>query len=375
MSGDVVAVAAAAAWWAAAAFVGVQLAVATVNAATFPRLPSPERPSVRARPTVSILVPARDEAATLPATLPALLAQGADEVVVLDDASSDATPRILAEAAARHEVLRVLRGAPLPDGWNGKNWACHQLAGAARGELWLFTDADVHWREGALDALLTLWRRRRPGLLTVWPRQRTAGWFERIAVPQLDVILLGGLPHPLVARLPFASLAAANGQAMAWTPAAYRAAGGHAAVRGEVLEDVRLAQRAKAAGVRLQLALGGPWVETRMYRGAGEVIDGFAKNVLAAAGSAPALIALVLLNLLAYSAAWPLAALDGRWSAVGVAGLALRALTAVTSGRGPWEAVLQPLAPLALLPIAARALRRGGGYTWRGREYAPGRGR
>jgi hypothetical protein len=194
-------------------------------------------------------------------------------------------------------------------------------------------------------------------------------------VPQIDVILLGGLPHPLVERLPFASLAAANGQAMAWTPAAYRSAGGHAAVRGEVLEDVRLAQRAKAAGVRLQLALGGPWIETRMYRSAGEVIDGFAKNVVAAAGSAPALIALTLLNLLAYTAAWPLAALDGRWLAVGVAGLALRALTAVTSGRGPWEAALQPLAPLVLLPIAARALRRRGGYAWRGREYAPERGR
>ena len=375
MIGDVAGVALTAAWWTAAAFVGAQLAVATVNAATFPRLPAPTPGVPGSRPRVSILVPARDEAATLPATLPALLAQGADEVVVLDDASRDATARILADAAARHPTLRVLHGAPLPDGWNGKNWACHQLAGAARGELWLFTDADVHWNEGALDALLTLWRRRRPGLLTVWPRQRSGGWFERVAVPQLDVILLGGLPHPLVGRLPFASLAAGNGQAMAWTPAGYRAAGGHAAVRDEVLEDVRLAQRAKAAGVHLQLALGGRWIETRMYRGAGEVIDGFAKNVLAAAGSAPALIALVALNLLSYTAAWPLALVDARWLAIGVAGLALRGLTALSSGRGPWEAVLQPLAPLALLPIAVRALRRRGGYAWRGRAYAPRRGR
>ncbi len=359
----------------AAAFVAAQLAIALVNAVTFPRLPTPTTSPDAPRPRVSLLVPARDEATTLPRTLPALLAQGADEVIVLDDDSSDGTAELLAEAARRHPDLQVLRGAPLPAGWNGKNWACQQLAEAARGELWVFTDADVRWRDGALASLLTRHGVTRPGLLTVWPRQLVGGWLERIAVPQVDMVLLGALPHPLVSRLPFASLAAGNGQAMAWTPDAYRAAGGHAAVAGEVLEDVRMAQRAKAAGVRLDLLLGDRWLATRMYHGADEVIDGFAKNVLAAAGSAPALVGLVVLNLLAYTAAWPLAALDARWLAVGVGGLALRALVAGIVGRSPWEALTQPAAPLALTAIAARALRRRGGYAWRGREYAPGGGR
>lgn len=392
-----------AAFWIAAAFVGVQLLVALVNAATFPRLraaagddrssrtpsfgaASGEASSTRSaspgvpgapgpRATVSLLVPARNEAANLARTLPQLLTQGADEVIVLDDASDDGTGAALREAEARHATLRVVRGTDLPDGWNGKNWACHQLAQVAAGDVWVFTDADVDWRPGALDALLTTWRRDRPGLATVWPRQRTQSWAERIAVPQIDMILLGSLPHPLVRHVPFASLAAASGQAMAWSPAAYRASGGHAAVRGEVLEDVRLAQRAKAAGVRLSLALGGELVEARMYTGAADVVAGFAKNVLAAAGSVPALVGLTAVNVVAYLAAWPLALLDGRWAIVAVGGVALRALASAIARRPVWEAVLQPAAPLVLLLVVARSLRRSGGYEWKGRSYAVDRRR
>jgi chlorobactene glucosyltransferase len=239
--------------------------------------------------------------------------------------------------------------------------------------VWIFTDADVHWRDGALDALLARWRVGEHAFASVWLRQRTVGWLERIAVPQVDMILLGGLPWPLVPRLPFPSLAAGNGQLMAWTPAAYRAAGGHAAVRDVVLEDVRMAQRAKAAEVTPYLALGADLVETRMYRTASEVLDGFAKNVLPAAGSWPALILLVALNALAYLASWPLILVEGRWALVAAAGLALRGGVAAIVGRSPWEAALQPLAPLALIAVVARVAARRGGYVWRGRRYARGR--
>lgn len=356
----------------AAGFLAVQGLVALVNAGTFPRLrPVPGTPE--ARPRVSLLVPVRDEAATLPETLPALLAQGADEVLVLDDRSQDGSRALLEAAAAATPALRVLDGAELPPGWTGKNWACHQLAQAATGEVWIFTDADVHWRAGALDALLAAWPRGEHAFASVWPRQRTVGWLERIAVPQVDMILIGGLPWPLVPRLPFPSLAAGNGQLMAWTPSAYRAAGGHAAVRDVVLEDVRMAQRAKAAGVTPFLALGDRMVETRMYRSATEVLDGFAKNVLPAAGSWPALTMLVGLNALAYLAAWPLALVEARWLVVALAGVALRGGVAAVVGRSPLEAALQPAAPLALVAIVARVVVRRGGYVWRGRRYARGR--
>jgi hypothetical protein len=134
-----------------------------------------------------------------------------------------------------------------------------------------------------------------------------------------------------------------------------------------------MAQRAKAAGITPFLALGGDLVSTRMYRSAREVLDGFAKNVLPAAGSWPALAVLVALNLLAYLAAWPLALLEARWAIVALAGLALRAGVAAIVGRSPAEALLQPLAPLALVAVVARVAARRGGYVWRGRRYARGR--
>ena len=122
------------------------------------------------------------------------------------------------------------------------------------------------------------------GLLTVWPRQVCGTWGERLVVPLVDLLLLANLPHPLVRALPFASLAGANGQLMAWRREAYDRVGGHAALPAQVLEDVRLAQRAKRLGVALTLRLGGPWVATRMYRGWRDVVAGFGKNALAAAG-------------------------------------------------------------------------------------------
>lgn len=353
----------------AALFLGVQLVVAGVNALSFPVLRRAEV-SARERRAVSLLVPARDEEDTLPRTLPALLAQGAGEVIVLDDGSVDATAHLLAAAGRAHPALRVLRGEPLPYGWTGKNWACWQLAAAAQGDLLLFTDADVEWREGTLDAVLALRQREGADLVSVWPRQRVGSLLERVAVPLIDMVLLAGLPYPAVRRLGPAALAAANGQLMLWTRGGYRRVGGHAAVRGEVLEDVRLGQRAKGAGLRLALALGGERVATRMYRSAGALVEGLSKHLLVAAGSRAALLALLLLNTLAYTLAWPLALLEPRWLAIALAGLGLRALVAVKTGRPALEALLQPLCVWPLWWIGLRALRRGRRVVWKGRTYS-----
>jgi hypothetical protein len=351
----------------ALAFLLPQLLVAAINALSFPRLvPAPAGAEL---PPVSLLVPARDEADNLRVTLPLMLEQQAAEILVLDDGSRDGTAALVAAAAAGDDRLELLSGRPLPPGWNGKNWSCHQLAEAASHELLLFVDADVRLAPGAVAAAVQRFGATGAGLLTLWPRQIAPTLLERTVVPQVDMVLLGSLPHPLVRALPFASLAAGNGQFMLWDRAAYRTAGGHAAVRAEVLEDVRMAQRAKGAGVPLTLALGGRMVAVRMYRGWTEVREGFAKNVLAGSGSRPALLSLLLLNTLAYLAPWPLALVDRRWLVPGLLGVALRALVALMTRRSPWEALLQPFAPLGLWPIVLRALARGGSYRWKGRSY------
>ena len=358
------------AWWAATALVGLGWLVALVNAVAFPSLARVGRVGAARLPSASLLVPARDERATLPSTLPTWLAQDAVEVLVLDDGSSDGTGAYLETVAAGEPRLRVVQGAPLPPGWSGKNWACAQLARAARGDLLVFTDADVAWSPGALAAVRAGITRERADLLTCWPRQRCLTLGERLLVPLVDMLLLTTLPAPL-ARLPWpASATGANGQLMAWTRDAYERFGGHAAVRAEVLEDVRSAQRLKRQGGRVVLTLGRELVTTRMYAGYRAAIDGFGKNVLAAAGSPVALLAVWFLNVLTYTAAWPLVLLEPRWLPVAVAGVGLRALTNAVAGRPALEALLQPLGPLALGPVVLRALRWRGGYEWRGRRYA-----
>ncbi|MFQ3647257.1 MAG: glycosyltransferase, partial [Anaerolinea sp.] len=132
-----------------------------------------------ARPFVSILIPARNEAAVIGQTVAALTQQTYPhfELLILDDQSSDGTAEIA--RAAGDKRTRILTGRPLPSGWAGKNWACWQLAQEARGDLLLFTDADTRWEPEALAALLAHQEMTQADLLTAWPTQITHTWAER----------------------------------------------------------------------------------------------------------------------------------------------------------------------------------------------------
>lgn len=353
-------------WWALGLFLAGQAAVLLLNVVFFPRLGAHARAGAADGLRLALLIPARNEAAVLPETLPSWQAQHADELLVLNDASVDETAAILAAATG----VRVLQGTPLPVGWSGKNWACWQLSQASDADVLVFTDADVVWAPGTLQLVADELIASGAGLLTVWPEQRCETLGERLVVPLVDLLLLANLPHPLVRWLPFPSLAAANGQLMAWRREAYVRVGGHAGLAGEVLEDVRMAQRAKALGIRLTLRLGTPRVRTRMYRGWREVVAGFSKNVLAGAGGSRwGLLLIWVVNLAAFTLPWLLAPFDVRWLALAVLGVALRALANGKCGRPVMEALLQPFGALALGPIVLRALRQRGGYVWKGRVY------
>ena len=261
-------------WWLAVGFVGIQLLTLVTNLFTFPVLGTMKKGDKEVKapspPKVSILIPARNEEATLPLTLPRILAQPeVYEVLVLDDDSQDRTAEVLALFAAQSPALRVLKGKPLPAGWSGKNWACEQLAEAASGTMLIFTDADVLWEKGTLGALLSFQQAQKAAFVSVWPRQITHTLAERLVVPLIDMILLGSLPYLGVKYLPFGAFSAGNGQLMLWTRRAYRRVGGHTAFKGEVLEDVRMGQAAKRRGLRVALALGGEVLSTRMYQNGG----------------------------------------------------------------------------------------------------------
>jgi chlorobactene glucosyltransferase len=349
------------------------LGIALHNLRRAPRLA--DAPQPRAMPRVSLLVPARDEAANLARTLPLLLRSTypALEVCVLDDESHDTTADVVARLAAADDRLRLLRGAPLPQGWAGKNWACAQLARAATGEILIFCDADVDATDGAVTDTVGSMQRWRADVLTALPKQHLTGWLQHAVVPlvtQVPVLLL--LPLRLVPRSAHPSIGMANGQWLAFTRDAYERVGGHAAVASSALEDVDLARRVKRSGLRLLVTLAADSLTVRMYPDSHTMRQGFTKNLYLLLGGRPApfvaglalvsLITLVPLGLAATGrpiALVPLALLAGARAA------------AARAQRHGWRGVLfHPAGATAVVGLALESALRAhrGGVRWRGRQ-------
>ncbi len=340
------------------------------NVFRFPRLATTKNPEELC-PRVSILIPARDESAVIRETVQSVIAQDYPyfDVMVLDDHSTDRTGD-LARTASRK--VNVLKGADLPDGWAGKNWACHQLSQAATGEVLIFTDADVRWQPGALRVLVTHMLAEKADLLTIWPTQATVTWSERLTVPLMAMVVLAYLPIQAVHDHPSSLFAAATGQCMAWRRAAYQQVGGHEAVRDTVLEDVTQARLVKKLGLRLRMADSAGWISCRMYTDWASVRNGYAKNILAGYGGTIPLMLATVFHWLIFLFPWLWLISGGGFQALGlvVMGLTIRALSAVWTRQRGLDALLMPVSALLMTAIAAQALiwnQRYGGSVWKGR--------
>lgn len=355
------------------------LGMVGLNVSVWPR----GRGDGRFRGRVSVLIPARDEEENIERCVRAALGGTVqpDELLVYDDGSTDATAALVRALAAQDPRVRLLEGVPLPDGWVGKPHACARLADAATGQVLVFVDADTELSGSALARVASLLNRYRAGLVTLGIRQRMGSFTERLIIPLLHLSYLAWLPLPLIWRTRDPRLLVANGQVLAVTRAAYRAAGGWDAVRGEVVDDMAFARGVKRAGERVVFGDGFPSARARMYRGARELWAGFSKNLYEGIGGRPAALLLVVALHLGVFVA-PYAALAAGLlaapivlapAAAGVAAnVALRALLAVRF-RQPWESVvLHPLAVLGLVAIALNSYRwsRSGSIRWRGRSYS-----
>jgi chlorobactene glucosyltransferase len=236
--------------------------------------------------SVSILVPARDEQANIERCVRSLLAQDYPdfEVLVLDDRSTDRTWDILTGMAREEARLRVFAGQPLPRGWLGKNWACAQLSTHAAGSLLLFTDADTDHAPQALRFAVTALEGEGADLLTGYPRQNLRSCGEKLVVPFFSWALYCFLPLPLAYWLRCPAMAGAIGQFLLFRRDAYETIGGHASVRGSIVEDLALARHIKRQGLRWRLFDATSHVSCRMYRDGREASHGLAKNIFAAFG-------------------------------------------------------------------------------------------
>jgi glycosyltransferase involved in cell wall biosynthesis len=227
-------------------------------------------------PEVSIIVPARNEEASLANCLESLTAQTvvAFEIIVVDDGSTDRT-REIAQSFAK---VRVISAWPLPDGWTGKNKAVIAGAKEARAQWLLFTDADTVHLPGSLARALEEAKREGADLLSYSPEQVVCAFAERAVMPVVFAELASQYP-PQKVREQNSGIIAANGQYILVRRAAYDAVGGHAAVATEILEDVALARLFRNKGKRVYFRYAGDAVRTRMYRNWTQLREGWTKNL------------------------------------------------------------------------------------------------
>jgi chlorobactene glucosyltransferase len=228
---------------------------------------------------VSAIIPARNEEASIARAVESVAAQvEVGEVIVVNDQSTDGTAAILAELASRIPRLRVLETDALPAGWVGKNYAVSIGAAAATGEWLLFTDADTYHFWGSTRRALMDAVDHDAVLVSYSPEQEMETWWERALIPFVYCRLAAKFSFARV-NDPARPDAAANGQFILILRDAYDAVGGHAAVGGELLEDVALARLVKRSGYGIYFTAPMGLVRTRMYRTFAAMWRGWTKNL------------------------------------------------------------------------------------------------
>jgi glycosyltransferase involved in cell wall biosynthesis len=232
--------------------------------------------TISQRPTISVIVPARNEEASLADCLHSLAAQTGVpfEIIVVDDHSTDRTREI----AMSFPAVRVIEAGPLPAGWTGKNNAVTAAANAARGEWLLFTDADTVHLPGSLAVALREAQENGAELLSYSPEQIAVTFWEMATLPVVFAELARQYAPTKVSD-PASPIAAANGQYILIRRDTYEAVGGHAAIAGNILEDVALARAVKSSGRKIRFRYAATAVRTRMYRNYRQLRDGWTKNL------------------------------------------------------------------------------------------------
>ena len=287
-----------------------------------PRLDPDVRPDTGRR--ISVVIPARNEADRLPRLLAGLRGQTrpADEVIVVDDGSTDAT----AQVAARVPMVRVIAAPPVPEGWTGKSWACHTGALAATGHLLVFLDADVELAPGALAAVVHRWEAE-GGLVSVQPQHRIRRRVEALSLP-FNVVTMMGLGVGSLAR-PRREWGAA-GPCLVTGARDYWSVDGHRSVRREVAEDLALAERYADAGLGVRCVGGHDLIGFRMYRDLPGLVEGWTKNLATGATRTPWVRSLAV-------AAWLATLLTVALATVGPGAPVWTALGGRTLPAGVWE--------------------------------------
>ena len=326
---------------------------------------------------VSAIIPARNEERTVAqAVVSAAEQPEIQEVVVVNDQSSDSTGEILRRLAAAWPKLRAVDAGPLPAGWVGKNHAAWLGAQKAGCDWLLFTDADAVHLPGSTDLALTEARSRGAGLVSYSPGQEMHTWWERALIPFV-FCRLSQLYSYAAINDPGSRAAAANGQYLLIRRDVYEQIGGHAAVRDEVLEDVALARLAKSAGFRLHFGPGDHICRVRMYSSFKAMWEGWSKNLLPLVTWSGQRVTQEMLSMMPWIPLLcllltPFHAIFGALGVLLLAGRHASYAALLRKNRFPLSSVLYYLAGVGLYCAALLASDWGyarGKIAWKGREY------
>lgn len=356
------------------------------------RKPALRQFSPRSGRPLSVIIPARNEAAGIERCVRSILTSTYTplEVLVVDDRSTDATAQIVAGIAREDSRLKLVPGEELPDGWYGKPWACVQGYRAATGELLCFTDADTTHGPDLLSLAVGAAESLEAALFTVMPAQLCLTWSERLILPQF-FYLLAAKYHPAVINAATdVKDMIANGQFILISREWYERVGTHESVRHEVAEDLAIGQEVFALGGKVRMVFALEQMATRMYTDWGHLREGFSKNLFLGSRRAlighpgqqaivPYLVGITFLAWMAPPAALLLQALGVDVWAPGPA-LAATLLSFLFwlffdlgVGVPIYYAFAYPLGALGALDIALLSAFRGQRRVeWKGRRYGTG---
>lgn len=333
----------------------------------------PDGSPVGDEPLVSILIPARDEQENIGTLLEDIihLPYRNFEVIVYDDLSTDRTSEIVNEYSLRDHRIRLISGTTLEQGWLGKAYACYQLSLVARGEFYLYLDADVRVSGNIIARTIHHIRKYNLGLLSIFPRQIMDSLGEWISVPIMNRILLALLPLVLVRVSTWRSFAAANGQFMFFDATIYKKIQPHRQCKSFKAEDIAICRYYKKRKIKVSTLLGDRSIECRMYKSLKEAVNGFSKNIFAFFGNS---LPVTLLYAL-YTTLAPLVLLSiwGLWvSLFYLMALYLMQLFISLASRQNllFNIMLLPLQHLVFLWIVISAIskRASGSLNWKGRN-------
>lgn len=254
--------------------------ISIYNLFTAPVLNSKNKSS-EPRGLVSVLIPARNEEKNIVKCIEGIINQDYQntEIIILDDNSTDNTYNLAASCSS--PKIKTLKGKELPQNWLGKNWACHQLSQQAKGDFFLFIDADVEVKENVISLAMEEIEKSNAALLSIFPTQSIKTFGEYLIVPLMNWLLLTFLPLNFVYKYSNKAFVAANGQFMLWRRDDYLSLGGHQIVKDKIVEDMELARIVKSNNLKVKTLLGGNQVFCRMYNSFTEAYSGFQKNFYA----------------------------------------------------------------------------------------------